>query len=135
MLRALVPVLIGLLLLAPLASHAEGIREAHPNLVYGEIGGKSIIFCPGYERYVNNRLGLGIGAVGWGGSGGGVGLFPLYVALHPIGDIHSLYLSTGITYIAGVGNWDDSWSTWIVNMLYKGEGFVVIPGIALGGSF
>ncbi|MFH1690455.1 MAG: hypothetical protein ABIE42_09490 [Candidatus Eisenbacteria bacterium] len=147
------------LVLVSLAAHAEaiqGIREQRPNLVFGEIGGKAIIFSAGYERYLSNRFGLGVGGVGWGASGGGIGLFPVYVSFIPVGDVHSVYLSAGVTYFAGVGNWTgDGWSDWFgtfsagyhyqseggffvrptMNMLYKGEGFLVIPGIALGGCF
>lgn len=150
--------LVTVLLLASLTAHAEGVREQRPSLVFGEIGGKAVIFSAGYERYFNNSFGLGVGGVAWGGSGGGVGLFPIYAALHPVGDTHSLYLSGGLTIIAGAANWGDDgdeWSTWVgtfaagyqyqseggffvrptFNMLYREDGFVVIPGIAIGGSF
>ena len=143
------------LLLAPLGAHAEGSREQRPNLVFGEIGGKAILFSAGYERYLTNRIGLGVGAVGWGAEGGGIGLFPVYVSLIPVGDVHSLYLSGGVTYLAGAANWDDGWAEWVgtfsagymyqsesgffvrptMNMLYKDDGFIVIPGVAIGGSF
>ena len=68
--------LVAALVLAPIAAHAEGIqgiREERPNLVFGEIGGKAIIFSAGYERYLNDRFGFGVGGVGWGGSGVGIG--------------------------------------------------------------
>lgn len=146
---------IAALVVSPLAASGESVREQRPNLVFGEIGGKAVIFSAGYERYFNGRVGVGAGMVGWGGSGGGVGLFPVYVAFTPIGDIHSLYLSAGVTYIAGVSNWDNDWVEWVgtasvgyqyqstggffvrptFNMLYRGDEFVIIPGIALGGSF
>lgn len=153
--RAVLITLVFALILLPLVSRAEGIRETRPNLVFGEIGGKAILFSAGYERYLNNRIGLGVGAVGWGAEGGGVGLFPVYAAVHPIGDVHSMYLSAGVTYFAGAANWDEGWVEWVgtvsagyqyqseggffvrptMNMLYKDDGFVVIPGVALGGSF
>ena len=153
--RALLLTLVLSLILVPLASHANGIREERPTLVFGEIGGKAVLFSAGYERYFTNRFGLGAGGVAWGGSGGAVGLFPVYVAMHPFGDIHSMYLSTGVTYIAGVGNWSDEWVEWVgtvsvgyqyqstggffvrptMNMFYRENGFILIPGVALGGSF
>ena len=143
------------LILAPLAAQAEGMRELHPNFVFGEIGGKAIIFSAGYERYFNNYFGLGVGGIGFGAEGGAVGLFPIYASLIPVGDIHSLYLSGGVTYFAGSDNWDEGWAEWFgtfsagyqyqseggffvrptMNFLYKDEGFVLIPGVAIGGSF
>ena len=151
---ALMCLVLALVLLS-MTAHAEGIREQRPNLVFGEIGGKAILFSAGYERYLTSRIGIGVGAVGWGAEGGGVGLFPIYAALIPVGDIHSLYLSGGITYIAGAANWEDGWAEWVgtfsagyqyqsesgffvrptMNMLYKDDGFILIPGVALGGSF
>jgi hypothetical protein len=147
--------LVVTLMLAPLSAHGEGIRDKRPSFVFGEIGGKAILFSAGYEHYLTNNFGLGIGAVGWGGSGGGVGLFPVYVSFIPIGDVHSLYLSAGVTYIAGVSNWDADWVEWVgtfsigyqfqseggffvrptTNTLFRDGEFVVIPGIAIGGSF
>ena len=143
------------LVLAPLGAHAEGVREQRPNLVFGEIGGKAVIVSAGYERYLNNQFGLGVGGVGWAASGGGIGLFPVYVAFIPGGDVHSMYLSAGVTYFAGSDNWSSSWMEWFgtfsagyhfqsqggffvrptMNLLYRGEDFFVIPGIALGGCF
>ena len=158
--RTMLMCLVIVMTLAPLAAHGEGIREERPNLVFGEIGGKAILFSAGYERYLTNQIGVGVGAVGWGAEDGGVGLFPIYAVLVPFGDMHSMYLSTGITYFAGYSNWDDDddgdgWTEWVgtisagytyqsdggffvrptMNMLYKNDGFVVFPGIAVGGSF
>ena len=151
--------LVAALVLAPIAAHAEGIqgiREERPNLVFGEIGGKALIFSAGYERYFNDSFGLGVGGVGWGGSGGGIGLFPVYASFIPGKGAHSVYLSAGVTYFAGVGNWTgEGWADFFgtlsagyhyqseggffvrptMNMLFKGEGFLVIPGIAFGGCF
>ena len=143
------------LILAPLGAHAEGVREQRPNLVFGEIGGKAVLFSAGYERYFNNRFGLGVGGIAFGAEGGAIGLFPIYACLTPVGDIHSLYLSGGVTYLAGAANWEEGWAEWFgtfsagyhyqseggffvrptMNMLYKDDGFVLIPGIAVGGSF
>ena len=143
------------LVLAPLGAHAEGIREQRPNLVYGEIGGKAVFFSAGYERYFNNRFGLGVGGVAFGATGGAVGFFPVYASLMPVGDIHSMYLSAGITYFAGSSNWEEGWAEWFgtfsagyqyqseggffvrptMSILFKDEGFLLIPGVALGGSF
>jgi hypothetical protein len=73
----------------------------------------------------------------------------------PLGDIHSLYLSGGVTYIAGVSNWSDDWVEWVgtfsagyqyqseggffvrptMNMFFRDGDFIVLPGVALGGSF
>ena len=143
------------LALAPIGASAEGIREQHPNLVFGEIGGKAVIVSAGYERYLNNHFGLGVGGVGWAASGGGIGLFPVYASFISGEDAHNLYLSAGVTYFAGSDNWDENWTEWFgtfsagyhfqsdggffvrptMNLLYRGEDFIVIPGVSLGGCF
>jgi hypothetical protein len=147
--------LVLILVFGSLAARADGIREKRPNLVFGEIGGKAFFFNAGYERYLTNHLGLGVGAVGWGGSGGGIGLFPLYATFVPFGETHSLYMAWGITLVAGSNNWDEGWSESIgmtavgytfqseggffvrptVSALYGGDDFLMIPGVALGGCF
>ena len=146
--------LVAMIVMAPLGAHAAGIRETRPNLVYGELGGRAVLFSAGYERYLNSRVGIGAGGFGFGNNEGGVGLFPVYLSFIPVGDIHSLYLSAGATYLTG-GSWDESWGTWfgtfsagyqyqseggffvrpIMTMVYKSEGFLVLPGVTIGGSF
>ncbi len=140
--------------LAPLGASAAGIRETRPNFVYGELGGRAVLFSGGYERYLTNRVGIGIGAFGFGNSEGGVALIPVYLSFIPVGDIHSLYLSGGATYLGG-GSWDEDWGTWfgtlsagyqfqseggffirpLMTTIYKSDGFFVFPGITMGGSF
>ena len=138
------------------SAHADGVRDERPNLIGGELGGRAFIYNVGYERYFTNRIGIGIGAMGFAADGGGFGMFPLYVALIPVGDVHGLYLAGGATYAGAAGNWDEVESIWFstltVGYLYhsrggffirptanlivwKGEGWIVWPGVALGGSF
>jgi hypothetical protein len=146
--------LLAAIVTTPLGAHATGIRETRPNLVYGELGGRAVLFSAGYERYLTGRVGIGAGAFGFGSSDGGVGLFPVYLSFVPVGDVHSLYLSAGATYLAG-SSWDESWGTWfgtfsvgyqyqsesgffvrpMMTMIYKSEGFAVLPGVTMGGSF
>ena len=148
-------VLLFSFVLYPLAASAEGIREERPNLIGGEIGGKAVFYNVSYERYFFNRLGLGAGAMGIGSKGGAWGLFPIYLSLVPVGNNHALYMAGGGTIVAGSIDWEDVTSTWLglfslgyqyqsegglfvratMNMIYKGEGFVILPGIAIGGSF
>jgi hypothetical protein len=145
--------LLLIFLAAPLAAQTEGIRVQRPNLVGGELGGKALIYCMNYERYFVNNVGIGVGMMGFGFEDGFVGLFPLYGVL-ALGDIHSLYVAGGGDYAAGSANWSELESTWIgiasvgymyqspsgffvrptINLLFK-DSFLVLPGIAFGGSF
>lgn len=140
--------------LAPLGAGAAGIRETRPNLVYGELGGRAVLLSAGYERYLTDRVGIGVGAFGFGNSEGGVALVPVYLSFAPVGDIHSLYLSAGATYLGG-GSWDENWGTWfgtfsagyqyqseggffvrpLMTVIYRSDGFLALPGITIGGSF
>ena len=146
--------LLAMLVMVPLGAGAAGIRETRPNLVYGELGGRAVLFSGGYERYLNSRIGIGAGFFGFGNSDGGLALVPVYLSFVPVGDIHSLYLSGGATYLGG-GSWDENWGTWfgtlavgyqyqseagffvrpLMTMYYRSEGFLVLPGITIGGSF
>ena len=143
--------------LAASAANGEGIREEKPTLVYGELGGKAFLYSMGVERYFTNVVGVGAGMMGFGSDEGFVGLFPIYLSLNPAGDIHSPYFSTGIT-IVSASSWDETEAnvlfTGSVGYQYQSEGgffvrptmnilfdtdsdgfFVVLPGVAIGGSF
>ncbi len=145
--------LLVIFLAAPLAAQTEGIRVERPNLVGGELGGKAIIYNLNFERYFTNNFGIGVGLMGFGFEAGAIGIFPLYGVL-ALGNIHSLYLAGGGDWVAGTAHWDEVESTWIgvaslgymyhaesgffvrptMNMLFK-ESFLILPGIAFGGSF
>ncbi len=150
---------LALIVMAPLGAHATGIRETRPNLVYGELGGRIFVgeaatVSAGYERYLTSRVGIGAGAFGFWTAGGGLGSFPVYLSFIPVGDNHSLYLSAGATF-THYGDWTYSrgeWSwTFSAGYQYQAEGgffvrptvnmvdgpgdFIVVPGIAIGGSF
>ncbi|MBN2071063.1 MAG: hypothetical protein JW814_06350 [Candidatus Krumholzibacteriota bacterium] len=149
--------LLVIILAAASGVNGEGIRERKPTLVYGELGGKAIFYSMGVERYLTNTFGIGAGVMGIGVSDGFVGLFPIYISLNPVGDMHSLYLSGG-TLIAAASNWDETESAalftgsigyqyqsdsglWVrptINVIFDtdSEGlFLVLPGVAIGGSF
>ncbi len=142
--------------------NAEGIREEKPTLVYGELGGRALIYSMGVERYLTNNIGIGAGVMGFGLEGGFFGLFPVYLSLN-VGDIHSMYLSAGTTIVAA-SNWDDIHSetlfTGSIGYQYQSESgffvrptiniigetgepddpdddkfFLILPGIAFGASF
>ncbi len=144
-----------IVVLAPPGVRGGGVRETHPNLIGGELGGKGIIYSIGYERYLRNRVGLGAGMMGFGTSDGGLGLFPLYLSVIPVGDVHSMYLSAGATLASGFDNWNELHSLWLgtvtagyqyqsvggffvrptLNLIFTGDGFLILPGFASGGSF
>jgi hypothetical protein len=146
------------MLLAPLTVSAGGVREDHPNLVGGELLGRGIALTLNYERFLNNHIGLGGGVMAIGTSGGTVGIVPLYASFLT-GNTHSLYLSAGGAILGGGGAIQDYESTWILqgslgyhfqsqngffirplftfNQAAKESngGFLIWPGITIGGSF
>jgi len=69
------------------------IRKKDPNSLYVEFGGRALLYSINYERFITPKIGVGVGAgafgVGWA--------FPAYVSFVPVGNIHSLYLSAGVT--------------------------------------
>ena len=145
-------------LFAPLAATAAGVREEHPNLVGGEVLGRGFVLTLNYERFLNNHFGLGAGVMAIGTTDGVVGIMPLYASVLT-GDVHSLYLSAGGAFLGGGGGIHDYESTWImqgsigyqyqsrggvfVRPLFtfnqatqgSGGGFLLWPGITIGGSF
>ncbi len=155
--RTLSLCLLVVILAAASGVNGEGIREQRPTLVYGELGGKAFLYSMGIERYFNNVVGMGVGMMGFGSDEGFVGLFPLYLSLNPAGDIHSLYLSTGIT-IVSASSWDETEANALftgsigyqfqseeglfvrptMNIIFDTDSdgfFIVLPGVAIGGSF
>jgi len=136
----------------PVLAQEDGIRVQRPTLVGGELGGKALLYCINIEHYFTNNAGLGAGVMGFGFSDGAIGIFPVYGVL-ALGDIHSFYLAGGGDLAAGTG-WDEVESTMIgvisvgymyhadsgffvrptLNMLIK-DSFLILPGIAVGGSF
>jgi hypothetical protein len=156
--RTAILLTLALTLFAPLTGWAAGVREAHPNLVGGELMGRGFALTLNYERFVNNHFGLGGGVMALGGSGGMFGIAPLYASFLT-GNTHSLYLSAGGAFLGGGGSIQDYESTWImqgsvgyhfqsaggffVRPLFtfnqatsgSGGGFLVWPGLTIGGSF
>ena len=149
--------LLASILLAPVTV-AAGVRDDHPNLVGGELLGRGFALTLNYERFLNNHFGLGAGVMAIGTPEGTVGIMPLYASVLT-GDTHSLYLSAGGAFLGGGGEVHDYESTWImqgtigyhfqspggffVRPLFtfnqatsgSGGGFLVWPGITIGGSF
>jgi hypothetical protein len=132
------------------------VREQRPNFVGGEVLGRGLLATINYERWLSNQVGLGAGLMAIGTNDGAAVVLPLYVS-YATGDVHSFYVSAGTTYAGGgdVHEYDDLWLVTIsagyqfhsyggfyVRPLFTlflptngGEGFLVWPGIALGGSF
>ena len=147
-------------LLIPLVhSSASGqeplVRDERPNLMGGELGGKAVIYNFTYERYFSHRVGVGAGFMGIGTSEGAIGLIPVYLTVTPVGNQHSLYLSVGGDIVVGSEDWDEVDSEWLtvfsvgylyhslngffvrptMNVIFDADDFLVLPGVALGGSF
>jgi hypothetical protein len=149
---------LAVILLAPLTAAAAGMREDRPNLVGGELLGRGFVLTVNYERFLNNHFGVGAGIMGIGTSDGVIGIMPLYASFLT-GNTHSLYLSAGGALLGGGGQINDYESTWImqgsigyqfhspngffVRPLFtfnqatsgSGGGFLVWPGMTIGGSF
>jgi hypothetical protein len=139
-------------------SAAAGVREDHPNLIGGELMGRGFVLTVNYERFLNNHFGLGGGVMAIGTSEGQAMIMPLYASF-VTGDEHSLYLSAGGAFLGGGGGFHDYESTWImqgsvgyqfqsrsgffVRPLFtfnqatsgSGGGFLIWPGLTIGGSF
>ena len=137
---------------------SAGVRDDKPNLVGGELLGRGFAATINYERFLTNQFGLGGGIMAIGTSSGAVAIMPLYASLL-LGDTHSLYLAAGGAMLGGGGTVQDYESTWImqgslgyhfqseggffVRPLFtfnqatqgSGGGFLVWPGITIGGSF
>jgi len=149
---------LGLTLVAPLTVSAGGVRQDHPNLVGGELLGRGFALTLNYERFLNNHFGLGGGVMAIGTTEGTIGIMPLYASFLS-GNTHSLYLSAGGAFLGGGGTIQDYESTWImqgsvgyhfqsaggffVRPLFtfnqatsgSGGGFLIWPGLTIGGSF
>ena len=142
-----------LMLGAPNAS--AQVREQKPNLVGGELLGRGGLLTANYERFFNNKFGIGAGFMGVGASGGFVGIIPLYGSL-TLGDEHALYLAGGTSIVFGDGTIDDdfhsealitasfgyqfqSYGGFFVRLLFtfffNDDDFLFWPGITIGGSF
>jgi hypothetical protein len=112
-----------------------------------------------YERFLNNSIGLGFGFMGIGSSDGSAILAPIYASFVP-GDVHSLYLSSGLSFLAGGGSVNDWENTTLITIsagyqfhstngffvrpLFtlllstetgSGEEYLIWPGLTIGGSF
>ena len=152
--RVVVLLVAGALLVAPSPSSAQ-VREEHPNLIGGEVGGRGVVLTANYERFFTNNFGLGAGLMAIGASDGFVGVLPLYASI-TLGDVHSLYLGAGTTYVFGDGSIDDDFESELLATLSLGyqfqsygglfvrplftvffndDDFIVWPGITIGGSF
>lgn len=153
----LVSAIISLLALPAVAT--SGVRDEHPNLVGGELGGRGLIFTLNYERFLSNEIGLGAGLMAIKVSSGGITMIPLYASFLP-GDTHSPYLSVGATLLSGGGDVQDWESTWLMHLSVgyqyhsssgffvrpfftyvrptergSGDEYLIWPGLTIGGSF
>ena len=154
LLKPFVTVLLCLVIVSA-STTAQGIREERPNLIGGELGGKAIFYNISYERYLFNNFGIGVGAMGLGAEDFAGGLFPVYVAIIPFGNNHAPYIAGGVTIATTTIDWKDANSTSLgvvavgyqyqsntglfiratINYMFKDEFKMILPGIAIGGSF
>lgn len=148
---------VALLLIVPATKAEAQIRKERPTLVGGELMGRGLFLTLNAERFLTPKLGLGAGVMGIGTSEGGVFILPLYASFVP-GDVHSVYLSGGVTVFGGkadakdfeslmvvtgsVGYQYQSESGLFVRPLFtlmlpteKSDDFLIWPGMTIGGSF
>ncbi|MCB9555920.1 MAG: hypothetical protein H6707_07440 [Deltaproteobacteria bacterium] len=161
--KATTATILGLLLMMTSAAQAQTdslavgrpVRVERPNLVTVELMGRGVLYSVNYERYLTSWFGLGVGAMGFGNSDGGLGMFPVFVSFNPVGDEHSLYLSAGATFLVGDTRFFSAISTVFgnaqagyqmqlrggfvlratANFLFSEHGWLIWPGVNLGGSF
>jgi hypothetical protein len=148
--RAAFLLALALTLLAANTGVAAEMRDAHPNLLGGELGGRGFLVTANYERFLTDHFAVG----------GGVTLGPLlslYAAYLP-GETSSLYLAAGGTFVGGYVFLDSQNISLILqgsvgyqfqhangffvrplvnfNMGTAGEGvFPVWPGVTIGRAF
>jgi hypothetical protein len=154
MMRFISGAIVSAALLA-VSTAAAQVREQNPNLVGGELMGRGLIVTLNYERFVTNNLGFGGGFMMIGTSDDLAGVLPLYLSVLT-GDVHSLYLSGGVTILFGsddgvgelesetagtvaVGYQFHSYGGFFVRplftTLFANDEFLIWPGITIGGSF
>ena len=78
---------------APQTVAADGVRDGHPNLLGGELGGRGLVVTANYERFLTNHFAVGGGVTLWP-------LLSLYAAFLP-GDTRSFYFAVGGTFVGG----------------------------------
>jgi hypothetical protein len=88
-----IALLLAFTVFAPRTVSADGVRDGHPNLIAGELGGRGLLVTANYERFLTNHLALGGGVTLWP-------LLSLYAAYLPE-DTSSLYLAVGGTFVGG----------------------------------
>jgi hypothetical protein len=151
-------ILTVLILCGGTAVARAGVRDQHPNLIGGELGGRGLVLTLNYERFVNNSFGLGGGIMAVGASGSVAVVMPLYLSIVP-GDVHSPYFSVGATMLGEGGrlhDYEDLWLgqaslgyqfqsrggffvrplfTYLSPLSSEDRGFLIWPGLTIGGSF
>jgi hypothetical protein len=88
-----IALLLAFTVFAPRTVSAGEVRDGHPNLIAGELGGRGFIVTANYERFLTDHFALGAGATLWP-------IVSLYAAYLPE-DTNSLYLAVGGTFVGG----------------------------------
>ena len=74
-----------------------------PNTLYGELGGKGLLYGFYYERMIVPRLGVGVGFSSWNVSvfwSTSVTIVPLFLSWYPVGMENHLYVDAGAEYVS-----------------------------------
>ena len=142
------------------SSATAGVRDERRTLVGSELLGRGGLITFNLEYFLNNNFGLGGGVLAAGNGDGGFLILPLYLSVVP-GDVHSVYLGTGLTMFAGTDFGDtDSFTLLTVSVGYQYHSYgglfvrptftlmiateettgdsaeaILWPGVTIGGSF
>jgi hypothetical protein len=141
---------------ATASTSTKNVREERPTVVHRQIRGRGLRDPATSHRYFAKWIGAGIGAMGFATNGAGFGMVPVYLSLNPVGDEHSLYISPGVLFAFGsvsgvnstlsnvLGTAEIGWQMQLrsgfmmrvgVDFLFGSGGFIIWPGITLGGNF
>ena len=123
---------------------------------YAELFGSGIAYSLNYDYRPAPHLALRAGIEGWGGTGGGIGIFPFTVSGLMGKRQHNFELGGGPVFIFGTGDLQDFNTTVIgsafvayrmqppgggfffrcgMGPLFNGEGFLIWPVLSFGVSF
>ncbi len=98
-------VFVSLLVLGAPALRAQVEKTAPlqaPNTIYGELGGKGLVYGFYYERLFTPRLGASIGFSSWSFSffsSIDVTIIPFFLSWYPVGEENHLYVDAGADYV------------------------------------
>lgn len=80
-----------------------------PNTLYGELGGKGLLYGFYYERLIVPRLGVDVGFSSWDVTvfwSTTVTIVPLFLSWYPVGEESHLYVDGGVEFLSVTASFD-----------------------------